>query len=342
MTRQRESAERRFIGIVSGEARGFGPSLVRAALAAAEPFYAGAVTLRNKLFDWGIWKTHRLPRPVISVGNLTTGGTGKTPIVAWLARRLVECGRTPAVLTRGYRKQAAATSDEAEMLRAELGDRVPIIVGADRAAAAKTALRDRPEIDVFIMDDGFQHRRLHRDLDLVLIDATNPFGFDRVLPRGLLREPAGRGLRSASAIIVTRCEQVDEAKLRSVVSRAQRTPIFRSTFQTRVDQALQGKRVFAFAGIGNPAAFRRSLQRAGATVAGERWFDDHHEYTSAEIEDIRKESSADVIVTTAKDAVKLARFGGDRGITVARLDVRIDNEPAFWSLVESTIVRKEK
>ena len=196
--------EERILEVMSGQARGVGATLTRTLLAAAEPAYAGVMTARNRLFDRGAKRIHRLPRPVISIGNLTTGGTGKTPAVQWLVRALQERGHRPGILTRGYRKEAGAASDEEELLRESLG--VPVVANADRVRGAATLLERTPAVTTFVLDDGFQHRRVAREADVVLIDATNPFGYDHVLPRGLLREPVV-GLARAHLVILTRVDQ---------------------------------------------------------------------------------------------------------------------------------------
>jgi len=203
----------RLYDIMSGNAPGPSAAAARLTLAALTPAYRLAVAIRNKQFDTALRKPVTLPRPVISVGNLTTGGTGKTPMVIELARRLLDQGQHPAVLLRGYMKQgSAAPSDEAVELQRELGSAVPLMPNPDRAQGARQVLEQHPGTTVFLLDDGFQHRQIHRDLDIVLIDATRPFGFDHLLPRGLLREPA-RNLRRAHAVIITRCDLVSPQAL---------------------------------------------------------------------------------------------------------------------------------
>ena len=172
--------------------------------------------LRNKLFDFGIKRAHRLDRPVISIGNITTGGTGKTPAVQWIARRLITAGHRPASLLRGYTVGASTQSDEAILLERSL--KIPVIANPDRVAAGRQLIVTHPEIDVILLDDGFQHRRLYRDLNLVLIDATNPFGYGHVLPRGMLREPLA-GLRRADVLIVTRSDLIEGDQLNELKSR---------------------------------------------------------------------------------------------------------------------------
>jgi tetraacyldisaccharide 4'-kinase len=317
---------------MSGEDRSARASLLRAALGAAEPIYAAAAAARNGLFDAGLRKTHRLPRPTVSVGNVTTGGTGKTPVIEWLARRLRESGRHVAVLSRGYKATQNRLGDEQLMLDRALNApderrRVAIVANPDRVAGANEVLQLRPETDVFLLDDGFQHRRAGRDLDIVLVSAINPFGYGHVLPRGMLREPL-RGLRRAGAIVITHADQVAEFEVESI----ERTirgynadaPVYRAVHaQAAIRSAglaasapadhspvdLRGKSWFAFCGIGDPATFLRQLERAGGRHAGHHWFGDHHRYVPEDPAALRREAAAagaDVMITTEKDWAKLS------------------------------------
>lgn len=325
------STEQRYLRLISGETRGPLAGAARAALATLEPLFRAVVACRNAAYDHGIAPVRQLPRPVICVGNLTTGGTGKTPMVAWVVQRLLAIGLRPAVLTRGYRRPGDAESDEAALLRQALGPEPPVIVGADRYAAASEALRAGARIDVFVMDDGYQHRRLHRDLNLLLIDATRPSGFDRLLPRGLLREPLNAGLRRAHAVILTRCDLVDPATLEAIERRIRATlagdvPVARTAMAIdgvdlegarRPLADLQTRRCFLFAGVGNPDSFEGLLRSAGLVVAGRRWFADHHAYDATDIARLRHDATdagADLLVTTAKDAVKLRRLAPDAAV----------------------------
>lgn len=316
--------ERYIRGVMSGDDRRLGARLLRAALAIVEPAYRGATWVRNRLFDRDLLlHARKLPRPVLSVGNLTTGGTGKTPAVVWLARALRERRNWKvAVLLRGYRAERGEPSDEEELLRTALPDAV-VQAGSDRFGSGTKLLARDAAIDAFVLDDGFQHRKLQRDVDLVLIDATNPFGYGRVLPRGMLRESTA-GLTRASAVLLTRCDQASAeslAAIESAVRRANRElPVFRSSHRVgpvAVGDAshpidwLRGRRVLAFAGIGNPSSFARSLTDAGATVAGTMWFADHHDYDQQDVESIAaraKSLGVDSVATTHKDRVKLDRL----------------------------------
>ncbi len=198
--------------VLSGEERGLGAASLRALTAIAEPFYSLAMMGRNLVYDRGLLKIHPLPRPTISIGNLTTGGTGKTPVVRWLSEHLIARGLRPAVLLRGYRDDKTGGSDEANLLAEALGDRGIVVADRNRDAGARLAMAGAQPPDVFLLDDAFQHRRVARDFDLVLIDATQPFGYGHVLPRGLMREPL-RGLRRADAIVITRSDQISAQQL---------------------------------------------------------------------------------------------------------------------------------
>ena len=302
---------------MSGADRSAKASVLRGVTAVAEPVYRGAAGLRNKLFDWGVKRIERAHCPVISVGNITTGGTGKTPMVMYLVERLREMGRTPAVLMRGYKQQADRPSDEATLLREALGD-VAVITNPDRVAGAKSIRDEHPDVDVIVLDDGFQHRRIARDLDLVLIDASKPFGYGRVLPRGLLREGAGN-LRRADAVIVTRSPlETDPTQAKQLDSRIDslhgKPPIahFAHRWSGVVDErgqdcALNEMSVLAFCGIGNPESFLGEARRR-ARVCDAQAFADHHDYTADDVRALMNRAGAcgaEAMVTTEKDWVKL-------------------------------------
>ncbi|HMO24944.1 MAG TPA: tetraacyldisaccharide 4'-kinase [Tepidisphaeraceae bacterium] len=340
------SKQQRLLDVISGRTRGIRAMLLRGALRTVEPLYAGAMTVRNALFDEG-WKRARpLGRPAVSVGNLTTGGTGKTPIVAWLARSLVQSGRRPVILLRGY-KSSDAGSDEAIELRSRVGPDIPVIPNPDRIAGAQEALGVNSAIDCFILDDGFQHRRAQRQVDLVLIDATCPFGFGHVLPRGLLREPI-TGLRRASAVILTRCELVDENALQAIESRVREIApqVLIARCETRATslsdgrslEALRDTPVVAFCGIGNPEAFRSTLLRAGLTIAHFQSFDDHHAYTPAEIESLHARADGRPLITTMKDLARLPASLGAIGLEIEPTFSDTDAQ-ALLGIVRSGIER---
>jgi tetraacyldisaccharide 4'-kinase len=318
--------DERYRALVRGQARGLGPALLRCGLWAASVPYGWGVRWRNRLFDRGWKHAVRAAVPVVSVGNLTVGGTGKTPCVEYVARFYRRLGLRVAVLSRGY-GSAHGPNDEALVLEENLPD-VPHLQGADRAALAATAVEEL-ESEVLVLDDGFQHRRLARDLDVVLVDATDPWGGGHLLPRGLLREPP-RGLRRAGVVVLTRCDQVgagERARLREAVARfAPGVPLAESRHrplglvtaggaEAGLD-LLQGRPAAAFCGLGNPDGFRHTLEQLGAAAVAFRTFPDHHAYTRADVEGLRgwagQLPAGCVILTTQKDLVKLRleRLGG--------------------------------
>jgi tetraacyldisaccharide 4'-kinase len=310
--------EAHYRALVSGRLRGVGPGLQRCGLWLLSLPYGGVVRTRNWLYDRGWKRSFRAAVPVVSVGNLTLGGTGKTPCVEYVARFYRQLGLRVAILSRGY-GSSAGRNDEALVLEENLPD-VPHLQGADRAALAAIAVEEL-ESEILVLDDGFQHRRLARDLDLVLIDATEPWGHGHLFPRGLLREPP-RSLRRAGVVLLTRCDQVDAPRRRALHEAVARiapgVPVVETRHQPRelvnAGQALadlerlrQGP-LAAFCGIGNPGAFRRTLTDLGGTVTAFRTFPDHHAYTRTDVEDLRswaRQQAAGVVVTTQKDLVKL-------------------------------------
>ncbi len=309
----------RLYDIMSGDVKGIGPAAARVGLSILSPGYRLAVGIRNKLFDLGIKKSMELDRPVISVGNITTGGTGKTPMVIELARRLIAMDQKPAVLMRGYMAgQSDAPSDEAEELAEALGPGVPVMPNPDRVEGAKRILAEHPETTVFLLDDGFQHRRVKRDLDIVLVDATRPFGFGRLLPRGLLREPIGN-LKRADAVIITRCDPQAGSAVTELDQRIEavtgRPPLahthfawsgFRRDAEELSPTYLDDKQVVGACAIGNPSAFHAMLASAKEVLATHT-FDDHHHYTEDEVRALLADAGrrgADAVVITEKDWVK--------------------------------------
>jgi tetraacyldisaccharide 4'-kinase len=324
--------------LLAGERRGVGATLERSGLRLAGVPYGWAVAFRNRLFDRG-WKTvHSAGVPVVSVGNLTVGGTGKTPCVEYLANRLRQWQRRVAILSRGYGSEQGP-NDEALVLEENLPG-IPHLQGADRVALARRAVAELKS-DVLVLDDGFQHRRLARDLDLVLLDATEPWGFGYLLPRGLLRE-SPRALVRAGAVLLTRCDQAIPAVLaaiqREVTRLAPKAPVVLTSHQPsewtdaekrkKPLEQLRGKRVAAFCGIGNPEGFRRTLIDLGMTIGAFRCFADHHDYTRADLKDLcnwaNKQATEGIVVTTQKDLVKLRLTRlGECELWALRIQLRI-------------------
>jgi tetraacyldisaccharide 4'-kinase len=344
------------------EERGADPTgAVRAVLRLLSLPYQGAVAARNRLYDRGILRQERLPCPVISVGNLTVGGTGKTPTVILIARMLREKGRRPAVLSRGYGGTARApvntVSDGKQILMGwrAAGDEpiliakavpgVPVLIGPERVRTGRTAI-ERYSADVLILDDAFQHRALFRDLDVVLLDSARPLGNGSLLPRGPLREPQ-EALWRAHLLIRTG-DPGSEDPLPELPS----LPSFRSVHRPRslVEAAtgralplaeLRGKKVCAFAGIGNPAAFRQTLAGLGAEVIAFRAFPDHHPYGPSDLEALRRladEVAAERTVTTEKDGIRLADFPDFLlELSLLRIGMEITPADAFAELLFSRV-----
>jgi len=305
--------------IASGRRRDATAQLLRAALAAASLPYGWAVGARNRRYDRGAAEIVRAGVPVVSVGNLTVGGTGKTPLVEWLARRAVDRGVNVALLSRGYRAVNGGANDEARELALALPI-VPHLQNPDRAAAAAVAVTQHAA-RLLVLDDGFQHRRLARDLDIVLVDASEPFGFERLLPRGTLREPV-ESLRRAGVVVLSRADMLDASGRQAVQRRARQlapqaawcevihrpAALVDARGQRYALDHLAGRRVAAFCGIGNPAGFRHTLGGLGCQVAAWREFPDHHRYTAADAESLTQwaeQAGAEMVVCTRKDLVKL-------------------------------------
>ena len=337
---------------------------------ALSPFgwaYAAGAGLRNALYDRGWLAAHDLGAPAISIGNITAGGTGKTPVVALVAGLLIENGEKVCILTRGYGRREPAKrvvvsdgssiladaetgGDEPVELARRLGGKAVIVTDRDRVAAAKFA-RSEFGVTCFVLDDGFQHRRAARGLDIVCIDATDPFGGGELLPAGRLRESPAN-LRRADAVIITKAEAAaDLAKLEQEIRRfAPEAAIFRAESGisgfTELSAFLAGENVssnrelpgpaFAFCGLGNPSHFFKTLVEAGIELAGTRAFRDHQRYTQAEAEllnEAAKNARATAFVTTAKDAVKFQNLSFGLPCFVAELGTAAFPADAFQAHV---------
>lgn len=304
--------------LMRGERRGPGASLARSTLWLAQGPYRLATAVRNWRFDRAPQRLIRKASvPVVSVGNVTTGGTGKTPMVEFIARWFRQQGKRVAIVSRGYGAEEGARNDEAMELERRLPD-VPHLQNADRYQAARTAVEEL-ESQLIVLDDGFQHRRLHRDLDLVLLDAIEPFGFGHLLPRGLLRESL-HSLRRADAIVLSRAGAVDAERRQAIRREVERfageIPWIEAAHEpqawvgdtTKPLSHLHGKRVVAFCGIGNPDGFRHSLLQCGCDLAQLRAFPDHHSYRREDIEELAewaRQYEAAAVVCTEKDWVKI-------------------------------------
>ena len=326
----------------------------------------GAITrTRLSLYRRGTFHTTKLDRPVISIGNITTGGTGKTPLVEWVSRKLAAKGKKVCILTRGYGRKdphlqvivsdgygvlasPGEAGDEPFLLATNLKGKAAVISSADRIAAGQEAIKDFGS-DCFVLDDGFQHLRLARDLNIVTIDATNPWGGGTLLPYGRLRE-SRQGLRRADCIVVTRCDQVQAVGLLPVeISELNPgCPIFYSRMRTsRVSPLKNGSeplappaRVAAFCAVGNPSSFVEHVRSSGYELALNTSFPDHHVYSQSEIDSIirsAEQAGATALLTTAKDAVKLRALSFSLPCYVLEIEISIENEEEFSQLISDVL-----
>jgi tetraacyldisaccharide 4'-kinase len=327
--------------------------------------YSLALRCRRFCYDH-LRKPDRLPAKVVSIGNITLGGTGKTPAVIALALEARKRGLNPCVLTRGYRGSAKETcfiskgegplldssqaGDEA-FLMAETLRGVPVVKGSNRFRAGIMALEydqlaivNLPQSRLFLLDDGFQHWGLHRDMDIVLIDATNPFGNRRLFPEGIMREPFS-ALGRADIILITKSDVAGEGAVSAIIREIRKynenAPVFNSFHkpaavinnagEERAPDSLKHKRVYAFAGIANPAYFQATLRLAGADIINFRKFRDHHVYTQKEIDEIKQDAGGLEILTTEKDLVKLRNLELPGNISALKIEFSVDQ--AFYDNV---------
>jgi len=299
--------------------------------------YRLIITFRNRLYDKKIFAVVKLPCPVISVGNITAGGTGKTPCVIMLARMLQSHGFKPAILSRGYGGKTtksvnivsdgknilldSKTAGDEPFLMAQSLRSIPIFVGPQRIKTGVTAI-NRFGANVLICDDAMQHRQIFRDINLVLLDSPDPLGNGHVLPRGKLREPIA-GLGRASAFLLTRADETPNTdSINNKLTQIGNIPIFTSIHKLKdvikgdySDKwpiaGLKGKKVCAFCGIAKPDSFKKSLLAAQCHILSWDTFPDHHNYSRAELEIIKNKFynyEADLIITTQKDGMRLQNF----------------------------------
>jgi tetraacyldisaccharide 4'-kinase len=310
---------RTFREIVSGRRSGPVAALLRRLLRAAEIPYASAMRFRNRRYDTGKSIVHKIGVPVVSVGNITLGGTGKTPMVEWIARWFRKSGVRVSIVSRGYRAEEGGRNDEARELEQKLPD-VPHLQNPDRVSAAKIAVEEL-ETQLIVLDDGFQHRRLARDLDIVLLDALDPFGLDHVFPRGMLREPLS-GLRRADIIVLSRVDVLDAAEKEKIKKRVELlspNAVLAEAKHAAVDlisaagtcaplEFLKNRPIAAFCGLGNPAGFIHTAKACGYNLLSSREFPDHHCYSRNDLEDLvnwAESAKAEAILCTHKDLVKI-------------------------------------
>ena len=352
--------------------------------------YGRAANVRNALYDRGFFLSHSLGAKTISIGNITVGGTGKTPLVALVAGILAENGEKVCILTRGYGRQnpkervlvsdgenvlvdAKTGGDEPVELARKLIGKAIVVADADRVSAAKWAL-EKFGVTAFVLDDGFQHRRAKRDLDIVCIDATDPFGGGGVLPAGRLREPLAN-LSRADVIVITRANFADDIEdLKSQISDLNSdSPIFlaenciarlqtleefhaktqssqrrdvNATTWNRIGLRFDGARLFAFCSLGNPDSFFASLSAEldakafeGLDLSETKAFPDHHYYSQTDIEGLEAkamESCLDAFITTAKDAVKLKDLKFEIPCYVVEIEPVISDAAVFRTLINAS------
>jgi tetraacyldisaccharide 4'-kinase len=365
------SAESYLLSVIRGDRRGAAASALRAGLSLLSYVYNGGLNLFLLPYRIGIRKQTRLGCPVISVGNLTVGGTGKTPMTQLLCEFLQGQGLKVCVLNRGYRGgsehgvavvsdgkrvllDAKSAGDEAHML-AQLLRGIPVIAGKDRRESGRLAVEQfRP--DVIVLDDGMQFYQLHRDLDIVLVNAQRPFDNGWTLPRGLLREPPTH-IRRAGCVVITHADRVDsaavEALKQQIGSLAPGRPVYTASHEVvglrALDRSseeapawLEGKRIAALCGLGNPVSFREQLEREGAQVVHWTEFPDHHEPTLGEIHEVIATACAaevEAIVVTEKDAVKIPPLMRPLPFYALQVRLALDNAASFFQQALQVIRR---
>ena len=348
---------------------GLMPTLLRGLLSAMAPVYCIGLELFLLPYHLGIRKRHRLPCPVLCIGNLTTGGTGKTPMTQAVCRLLHAAGRRVVVLSRGYgganEYGCAVVSDGERLLLTapEAGDEayllastlpgIPVVVGKDRRVTGRLAW-ERFHPNVIVLDDGMQFWQLHRDLDIVLLNACEPFDNGWTFPRGLLREPPSH-LRRAGIVVLTNAQRAGNAQVaavqKQVAKLAPGVPVFTADLTPTGLRALagkieyplawlQGQKVAALSALGNPAAFEAMLETLGANVLARFRFRDHKQITDAELVRIcqeAKSSNVEAVVTTEKDAVKLDPEIATLPLLALQVAMHIEGETRFWGVVESVM-----
>ena len=319
--------------------------LIRLLLSPLSVIYGTYVRFRQWLYSRGWLRQKRLRGVVISIGNLSVGGTGKTPMVLWLAERLLARGKKVAILSRGY-LGSNGTSDEIELMKRHLQDRVEFGIGKNRFLEGQR-IEAQHHIDVFLLDDGFQHFALARDLDIVLIDASREMAKERLLPAGNLREPFSAMMR-ADLLVFTRVENAPQA--RAAIQRMGKIPVFAAETRLLGFRLLGGNAAvfpaaalgpgpfFGFCGIGNPEAFFRDLETWSVPIAGARIFRDHFRYGPndlALLERAAAQANAKAFVTTEKDAENLAGLVfSSLPVYVSVIDLELSPEADFLAVID--------
>jgi tetraacyldisaccharide 4'-kinase len=350
-------------------------------LAPLGALYSAIMRARLALYRKGALRVHQINSPVVSVGNITTGGTGKTPIVEWVARAAAVEGRRVCILTRGYGRRdenkrvlvsdgeriladAREGGDEPRLLAETLQGAAAVISDADRVGAARWA-EENLNSNLFILDDGFQHLRIARDLDIVALDATNPWGGKRLLPGGRLREPL-KGLRRADLIILTRAEQsleIDSLRKeaerlsagRHILLARTRTRAIRPLGEAMLEDdvadiftrhaspgtpSVSAATVAAFCALGNPTSFFAHLRSVGYSLSHTRAFPDHYAYKQTDVDALvfeARRAGASALLTTAKDAVKLRSLRFDLPCYVLEIELELDDQEKLAEMIREAI-----
>jgi tetraacyldisaccharide 4'-kinase len=346
--------------------------------------YGKITNVRNSLYERGVFKSFSLGAPTVSVGNITVGGTGKTPLVAFVAEILAERGEKICILTRGYGREnpklrvlvsddetiladAKQSGDEPFELARKLIGKAIVIADANRVSAANFAC-ERFGVTAFVLDDAFQHRQAKRDLDIVTIDATNPFGNSKTLPFGILREPL-ENLQRADLIVITRAnlveaKQISDLKLQ-ITNLNPNCPIF--TSENRISKLIElekfkfnensfevqqpetwhlkpeTQKAIAFCALGNPDNFFEQLKRENFDLTAAEKFPDHHRYTQKDIANLEKQTKqtgAEILLTTAKDAVKLTNLKFELPCFVVESNLIFDDEKKLRELISAVLSKK--
>ncbi|MBP7937890.1 MAG: tetraacyldisaccharide 4'-kinase [Phycisphaerae bacterium] len=342
-----------YVDLISGQRRGLAATAARAGLLGLSLPYQGLLRIRNHWYDH-LAMPRWLEIPVISIGNLTVGGTGKTPMAVWVCHHLIQHGRKPAVLCRGYKASTQDFADEAVMMSRQCPQAV-VIAHPDRFAAGQLAITEYGATAA-VLDDGLQHRRISRDLEIVLIDATRPFGFGYVLPRGLLREPLA-GLARADVLIITRTDQVTPDQLTTIEQTLRRraraeVPILQAVHRPAGFVDLSGqqthpgkyRRIGCLAGIARPETFVQTLENLNIHPLANQFVPDHYPYRSKDVKSLERwvqEEQLDAIVTTEKDAVKLMRLNPQWPAPVLALQIEMvltkDGDRVLRELIKTTL-----
>ncbi|HEY0840681.1 MAG TPA: tetraacyldisaccharide 4'-kinase [Vulgatibacter sp.] len=342
------------IGLLHRSREPLWQKLLLSPLAPPSQLFGAAAAARRRLYESGILRQEEAPLPLVSVGNLAVGGAGKTPVVMELAKRLQTAGRKVAVLAAGYRGEGkgarvvsrgegllldAKDAGDEPVLIAKRCPGVQVLVGPSRAELARIAARHL-RADVALLDDGFQHLGVARDLDIVVLDGASPFGNGRLLPRGPLRE-LPEALERADLCWISKVDEGDPAEIEAAEAVARRftgRSVVRSRYRVSTilsgdlsseepAQSLAGKQVLLLAGLARPDSFRRTLTRIGARVVGDALFADHHAFTRRELETVLSRArarGAELVCATEKDAVRIPpELRGHERLRVVRIETEI-------------------